>query len=154
MIEPESGARPYGAAASTTAQPLHAGSDAGPALLGVDDHLVELLGGDEQLGGQLGHRAVAGGLRGDAHAVAGRELHGLDDVLGVEGGEDGGRPDRDGEVPRRDEGVVRRVAGHRDGADRECVQLRERYGCGAGLGDGHCFLRWVVVDPPKVHPDG
>ena len=125
-------------------EPLHAGSGAGPAL-GVDDHLVELLRGDEEIGGQCGHGAVAGGLRRHADAVPGRELHGVDDVLGVVGREDGRGPDRDGEVPRRDEGVVRRVAGHRDGADGECVQLRERGAVlGAGLCDGHCFLRVCV----------
>jgi hypothetical protein len=135
------------------AEPLDAGSGASPAL-GVDDHLVELLGADQQLGGQLGHRPVPGRLRSHPDAVAGRELHGLDHVLCVVRREDGCRADRDGEVPRRDERVVLPVAGNRDGADGEGVQLLERCAVGgAGLCDGHASSRdRVVVDSTTVEP--
>ena len=147
-------------------QPLHAGSGAGPALLGVDDHLVELLGGDEQLGGQLGHRAVAGGLRGDAHAVAGRELHGLDDVLGVEGGEDGGRLDRGLPAKLRRPGPAGRRPRRRDRAgtsSRRCgspadhglVVTPQATGHGAiSAFVGELLVNTRGLDECVVHPEG
>jgi hypothetical protein len=121
----------------------------------VDDDLVEALSGDEHLGRELGHGAVAGGLRGDAHPVAGRVADRLDDVpFGGRGDDDGGSH-RDRDVPRRHERVVRRVSRDGDGAGRPGVELREAVetvGCDAVFGDGHGSSRswWcgrTTVDP-------
>ena len=112
------------------ADPLHAGSDARPALR-VDDALVEALGDDEQLAGELGHRAVAGGLRRDAQAVPVGETDGLDHVLGGLGGQHRDGAHRDGHVPGRDEGVVRRIPRQGDRACGAGVQFDE-----GGVGRG------------------
>ena len=121
------------------AQPLHPGPDAGPAL-GVDDALVEALGGDEQLGEQLGHGAVSGGLRGDPQAVASGETDRLDDVLRGPRRQDGGGTHRDGEVPGRDQGVVARRRGRRP--CRSCGRPARRRArgtgrFGTGVDEGH-----------------
>ena len=122
------------------AEPFHSGPDAGPAL-GMDDALVEALGGHEQLGEELGHRAVPGGLRGDLEAVAGGEADRLDDVVRGSCRKDSRGTHRDGDVPGRDEGVVRPVTGDGDRTGREGVQLGEgrvgREEIGAGVGEGH-----------------
>ena len=57
--------------------------------------------------------AVARGLGSDAHAGAASEAHCLDDVLRGLCCQDGSGAHRDGDVPGRDEGVVRLVT--RDG---------------------------------------
>ena len=54
-MDPLSGASPYGAAASITAEPLDAGADASPTLW-VHGDLVEARGHDEQVSGDRGDR--------------------------------------------------------------------------------------------------
>ena len=114
--EPDSGARPNGAAGREDVGPAGAGTDPGDPAVRVDQHRSHRAGAQQQrvVGGHV--RAMAGGLNGEREGVPARGQHRPADVGGA------GRLDHDGRVrvERAVEGVavlvVASVAGQVDGA--------------------------------------
>jgi hypothetical protein len=102
----------------------------------VHGQLVEARRGDQQVPGDAGDGAVAGGLDADAQPERAGEAHRGGDVLRGPRVYHGGRPDGHGQVPRRDERAVPGVVGRVHRAGQDGVEHVERGVDGSSLVDG------------------